>query len=84
MPRLPEISVKARPLASGVRTEVDRPAHWRAAKCPPQMVDSASINGLGWGEVDFLNDIEAATKLTAGWFEGTLQCTRSRLGAKFR
>ena len=67
MPRLPEISVKARPLASGVRTDVDRPAHWRDATCPPQMVDSASIEGLGWGGGDFLNDIEAATKLTDGW-----------------
>lgn len=67
MPRLPEISVKARPLASGVRTDVDRPAHWRAATCPPQKVDSASIRGLGWGEVDFLTNIAAATKLTDGW-----------------
>jgi choline kinase len=30
-------------------------------------VGTLSIEGLGWGEVDFLNDIEAATRLTDTW-----------------
>ena len=30
-------------------------------------VGTLSIEGLGWGEVDFLNDIEAATQLTDTW-----------------
>jgi L-glutamine-phosphate cytidylyltransferase len=30
-------------------------------------VGTVSIEGLGWAEVDFLNDIEIATKLTDGW-----------------
>lgn len=30
-------------------------------------VGTLSIEGMGWGEVDYLNDIEAATKLTDGW-----------------
>jgi choline kinase len=34
---------------------------------PTGKVGTLSIEGLGWGEVDFLNDIEAATKLTDGW-----------------
>ena len=34
---------------------------------PTGKVGTVSIQGLGWGEVDFLNDIEAATKLTDGW-----------------
>ena len=34
---------------------------------PTGKVGTVSIEGLGCGEVDFLNDIEAATKLTDGW-----------------
>ena len=34
---------------------------------PTGKVGTVSIEGLGWGEVDFLTDIEAATKLTDGW-----------------
>ena len=34
---------------------------------PTGKVGTVSIEGLGWGEVDFLTDIEAATKLTNGW-----------------
>jgi choline kinase len=34
---------------------------------PTGKVGTLSIEGLGWGEVDFLNDIEAATKLTDTW-----------------
>jgi len=34
---------------------------------PTGKVGTLSIEGLGWGEVDFLNDIEAATKLTDSW-----------------
>ena len=34
---------------------------------PTGKVGTLSIEGLGWGEVDFLNDIEAATQLTDGW-----------------
>jgi choline kinase len=30
-------------------------------------VGTASIEGLGWAEVDFLNDIEIATRLTDAW-----------------
>ncbi len=30
-------------------------------------VGTVSIEGLGWAEVDFLNDIEAATRLTERW-----------------
>lgn len=30
-------------------------------------VGTVSIEGLGWAEVDYLNDIEIATKLTDGW-----------------
>jgi len=30
-------------------------------------VGTVSIEGLGWAEVDFLNDIETATSLTDGW-----------------
>lgn len=30
-------------------------------------VGTVSIEGLGWAEVDFLNDIEIATQLTDGW-----------------
>ncbi|QGN55395.1 sugar phosphate nucleotidyltransferase [Novosphingobium sp. Gsoil 351] len=34
---------------------------------PTGKVGTVSIEGMGWGEVDFLNDIEAATKLTDAW-----------------
>ena len=34
---------------------------------PTGKVGTVSIEGLGWGEVDFLTDVEAATKLTDGW-----------------
>ena len=34
---------------------------------PTGKVGTLSIAGLGWGEVDFLNDIEAATRLTERW-----------------
>ena len=34
---------------------------------PTGKVGTLSIEGLGWGEVDFLNDIEAATRLTDTW-----------------
>ena len=34
---------------------------------PTGKVGTLSIEGLGWGEVDYLNDIEVATKLTDGW-----------------
>ena len=34
---------------------------------PTGKVGTVSIEGLGWGEVDFLTDIEAAMKLTDGW-----------------
>ncbi|WP_260925647.1 phosphocholine cytidylyltransferase family protein [Novosphingobium sp. 9] len=34
---------------------------------PTMQVGTVSIEGLGWGEVDFLNDIEVATKLTDSW-----------------
>ena len=34
---------------------------------PSGKVGTVSIRGLGWGEVDFLNDIEAATRLTDAW-----------------
>jgi len=34
---------------------------------PTGKVGTASIEGLGWAEVDFLNDIEIATTLTDGW-----------------
>jgi choline kinase len=34
---------------------------------PTGNVGTLSIEGLGWGEVDFLNDIEAATRLTDTW-----------------
>jgi len=30
-------------------------------------VGTVSIEGMEWGEVDFLNDVEAAERLTAGW-----------------
>ena len=30
-------------------------------------VGTVSIEGLGWAEVDFLNDIEVATRLTDSW-----------------
>jgi len=30
-------------------------------------VGTVSIKGMEWGEVDFLNDVEVAEKLTAGW-----------------
>ena len=34
---------------------------------PTGKVGTLSIEGFGWGEVDFLNDIEAATRLTDTW-----------------
>lgn len=34
---------------------------------PTGKVGTVSIEGLGWAEVDFLNDIEIATKLTDSW-----------------
>jgi L-glutamine-phosphate cytidylyltransferase len=34
---------------------------------PTGKVGTLSIEGLGWAEVDFLNDIEIATKLTDTW-----------------
>lgn len=34
---------------------------------PTGKVGTLSIEGMGWGEVDFLNDIEAAAKLTDRW-----------------
>ena len=34
---------------------------------PTGRVGTVSNEGLGWDEVDFLTDIEAATKLTDGW-----------------
>lgn len=34
---------------------------------PTGKVGTVSIQGLGWAEVDFLNDIEAATALTDQW-----------------
>jgi choline kinase len=34
---------------------------------PGGKVGTVSIEGLGWAEVDFLNDIEIATRLTNGW-----------------
>ena len=34
---------------------------------PTGKVGTLSIKGMGWGEVDFLTDIEAATRLTDGW-----------------
>ena len=37
---------------------------------PTGKVGTVSIEGLGWAEVDFLNDIEIATGLTDGWIAG--------------
>ena len=34
---------------------------------PTGKVGTLSIEGMEWGEVDFLNDVEVAEKLTAGW-----------------
>lgn len=34
---------------------------------PTGQVGTVSIEGQGWAEVDFLNDIEIATRLTDGW-----------------
>ena len=34
---------------------------------PSGKVGTVSIEGLGWAEVDFLNDIEIATRLTDSW-----------------
>ena len=36
---------------------------------PTGKVGTLSIEGMGWGEVDFLNDIEVATKLTDKWVQ---------------
>ncbi len=37
------------------------------AIAPTGKVGTVSIEGMDWGEVDFLNDIEAATRLTDRW-----------------
>ncbi len=37
------------------------------AIAPSGKVGTVSIEGMEWGEVDFLNDIEVVTKLTDGW-----------------
>lgn len=37
---------------------------------PTGKVGTVSIEGLGWAEVDFLNDIEIATRLTDSWVAG--------------
>jgi len=37
------------------------------ALAPTGKVGTVSIEGMDWGEVDFLNDIEAATRLTDRW-----------------
>lgn len=37
------------------------------ALAPTGKIGTVSIEGLGWAEVDFLNDIETATRLTEGW-----------------
>jgi L-glutamine-phosphate cytidylyltransferase len=37
------------------------------ALAPTGKIGTVSIEGHEWGEVDFLNDIEVATKLTDGW-----------------
>ncbi len=34
---------------------------------PTGKVGTVSIEGMEWGEVDFLNDVDVAEKLTAGW-----------------
>ena len=34
---------------------------------PTAKVGTVSIEGLGWADVDFLNDIEIATRLTDSW-----------------
>ena len=34
---------------------------------PGGQVGTLSIEGLDWAEVDFLTDVEAATRLTDGW-----------------
>lgn len=34
---------------------------------PTGKVGTLSIQGMEWGEVDFLNDVDVAEKLTAGW-----------------
>jgi hypothetical protein len=34
---------------------------------PTGKVGTVSIEGLDWAEVDFLNDIEIATRLTDTW-----------------
>jgi len=34
---------------------------------PTGKVGTLSIEGMEWGEVDFLNDVDVAEKLTAGW-----------------
>ena len=45
--------------------------HWHLkvidSLAPTGKVGTLSIEDMGWGEVDFLNDIEVATKLTDGW-----------------
>lgn len=37
------------------------------AIAPSGMVGTVSVAGMEWGEVDFLNDIEFATRLTENW-----------------
>ena len=44
---------------------------------PTGKVGTLSIEDMGWGEVDFLNDIEVATKLTDGWGSSLTAGTRS-------
>ena len=45
--------------------------HWYLkvidSRAPTGQVGTVSIEGLGWGEIDFLNDIEMAAKLADGW-----------------
>ena len=57
-----------------VRTAMRTPEgvqHWYLkvidSLAPSGKVGTASIEGLGWAEVDFLNDIEIATRLTDAW-----------------
>jgi choline kinase len=59
---------------SAVRAAMRTPEgvqHWYLkvidSLAPTGKVGTVSIQGLGWAEVDFLNDIEIATKLTDTW-----------------
>ncbi len=42
------------------------------AIAPSGKVGTVSIEGMEWGEVDFLNDIEEVTKLTDSWAKKTI------------